>query len=54
MSVKMDADKKIQEQKAARTKAEQEVELLKDQIDDLQVRLTPDGLFFTGFLSCVS
>lgn len=37
MSVKKDADKKINEQKAARVKAEEEVERLRGRIETLQV-----------------
>ncbi|XP_069138164.1 voltage-gated hydrogen channel 1-like [Argopecten irradians] len=39
ISVKMDADKKIEEQKAARSRAEEEVEKLKTQVSSLEAEL---------------
>ncbi|XP_033749865.1 uncharacterized protein LOC117334381 [Pecten maximus] len=39
ISVKMDADKKIEEQKAARSRAEEEVEKLKNQVSSLEAEL---------------
>ncbi|OWF46171.1 uncharacterized protein LOC110456083 [Mizuhopecten yessoensis] len=39
ISVKMDADKKIEEQKVARSRAEEEVEKLKNQVSSLEAEL---------------